>query len=285
MADLSPRDEDVPQLPAFARTSPPAGAYVARTQQATAADRAEICNGIMLEAEGSGYWGAGYASTSRTGITIANSAGALASFDGSDAQSNVKVIASDSSGFAEHYSTDIRSLDGHVIGARAAQKARATAHPRSVEPGEWTVILEPPAFGELLAYLCGHFSAQAFEEGSSFFAGALGKRFFDPSVTITDDYSHPLMPGMPFDFEGQPKTILPLVEGGFVKNIVTDSYYAKKLGRPNTGHALPAPNAYGPHPLNIVVSAGSQSLDDLISSTQRGLLISRFWYIRTVDYK
>ena len=90
---------------------------------------------------------------------------------------------------------------------------------------------------------------------------------------------------MPFDYEGRPKSRLALVDAGVVRNVVTDSYYAKKLNRPNTGHALPAPNAFGPQPLNIVIEPGSQSTQELIAQTKRGLLISRFWYIRTVDQK
>ena len=196
---------------------------------------------------------------------------------------NVKATAPDSTGFAEHYTVDVRELDGSDIGARAVDLARASANPRAVEPGQWVVILQPPAFGELLTYLLAHFSAQTFSDGSH--ADGLDRAYFDERVTIADDYSHPLAPSMPFDYEGQPKSKISLVEAGVVRNIVTDSYYAKKLGRPDTGHALLAPNAYGPHPLNVVVAPGTRSTEELISSTKRGLLISRFWYIRTVDQK
>ena len=147
------------------------------------------------------------------------------------------------------------------------------------------MILEPPALGELLTYLVSHFSAQAFSDGSSFCSDGLDRKYFDERVTIADDYAHPLAPSMPFDYEGQPKLRVPLVENGVVRNVVTDSYYANKLARANTGHALPAPNAYGPQPLNIVIPAGSRSTQDLIADTPRGLLISRFWYIRVVDQK
>jgi predicted Zn-dependent protease len=147
------------------------------------------------------------------------------------------------------------------------------------------VILEPAAFGELLVYLADHFSAQSFDEGSSFCSDGLDRTYFAESFSLSDDYSHPLNPGMPFDFEGQPTTRLSLVENGVVRNVVTDSYYARKLGRPNTGHALPAPNAAGPQPRNLVIAAGNKSAGELIAQTKRGLLVTRFWYIRTVDQK
>jgi PmbA protein len=285
MAEFAPRDTVLPSLPTGAPTQAPPGCFIDATAQATPDMRAGICNAIIDQAQDAGYWSAGYASTSNDGITIANSSGALASFDGTDAQVNVKATAPDSSGFAERYAADVRHIDGAAVGARAVQKARASAHPRAVDPGTWTVILEPPAFGELMAYLLAHFSAQTFSDGSSFFSGALDRKYFDERLTIADDYAHPLAPGMPFDFEAQPKSRIALVESGVVRNIVTDSYYARKLDRPNTGHALPAPNAFGPQPINIAIAPGTRSTDELIANTARGLLISRFWYIRTVDQK
>jgi PmbA protein len=285
MASFTPADPLQRALPAGGSVSASDGAFDEQTAHADAFTRAHIVDAILTESEEAGFWCAGYASTARSGITIANSSGALASFDGTDAQANAKMIGSDSSGFAEYYSTKVDAVDGRNIGRRAAHKAKESAAPRTVEPGDWTVILEPPAFADLLIYLIGHFSAQSFDEGSSFCSDGLDRKYFDTSVTIHDDYAHPLAPGMPFDFEAQPKERLTLVEAGIVRNIVTDSYYAAKLDRRNTGHALPAPNAWGPQAINVVVSPGTKSTDELISETTRGLLISRFWYIRTVDQK
>lgn len=285
MASFAPRDEGVPTLPAGGTTQVPAGAFVESTASADPSARARVCDAIIAHAEQAQYWCAGYVSSGSDGTTIANSSGALASFDGTSAAVNVKVTATDSTGFAERYTTNFDALDGNEAGARAVELARLSAKPRAVEPGEWTVVLEPPAFGELFTYLAAHFSAQNFSDGSSCFSGGLDRTYFDERVTIFDDFAHPLAPSMPFDYEGQPKSRLPLVEAGVVRNVVTDSYYAKKLDRPNTGHALPAPNAYGPQPLNIVITPGTRSTQELIAQTKRGLLISRFWYIRTVDQK
>jgi PmbA protein len=285
MAALAPRDPQRTALPSGGPSRAPKGAFVAATAAADPFTRARICDAIFAQAEEANMWCAGYTSTASSGITIGNSSGTLASFDGTDAQANVKMVARDSTGFAERYSTDVAEVDGTAIGRVAAEKARAAAQPVAVDPGEWTVILEPAAFGELLSYLTAHFSAQNYDEGSSFFAGELGRRYFGESVTLWDDYAHRLAPGMPFDYEGHPKSRLKLVDGGVVREIVTDSYYAHKLNRANTGHAIPAPNAAGPQALNIVVEPGRQTVDQLISRTPRGLLISRFWYIRTVDRK
>ncbi len=223
--------------------------------------------------------------TAASGVTIATSKGARLAFDGTSAGANVKMTASDSTGFAERYAVDAAALDGDALGARAAEKARASATPAAVDPGDWTVILEPAAFGELIVFLAAHFSAQGYQEGSSFVAGRLGERVMGENVTIRDDYADPLNPAMPFDWEGSPKARVALVDRGIARDVVTDRAYAHKLGCPNTGHGLPAPSAQGPLPLNLVVDPGTTSLDALIAGTKRGLLITRLWYVRTVDQR
>lgn len=285
MARLSPKDPGLPHLPVGRVAAAPANAFVEATARASEETRARRCADAFEAAETAGYWCAGYASTASAGVTIANTSAAMSSFDGTDAAINVKMVGPDASGWAEAHSSDIALVDGTAVGRRAAEKARANAAPRNAEPGAWTVILEPAAFGELFAYLVSHFSAQSYDEGSSFCSDGLDRPYFAENVSIFDDYAQPLHPGMPFDFEGYPTQRLALVEHGVVRTVVTDSYYAKKLGRPNTGHALPAPNAYGPQARNIVVEAGMTTLEELIASTKRGILVTRFWYIRTVDHK
>jgi predicted Zn-dependent protease len=285
MAQLAPEDPALPQLPTGGSVETPQGAFDETTASATPQLRAEMCDEIFRVAEANGLWCAGFATTSENSVTIANSSGAMASFTGTDSGVNVKMNGADSSGFAESYVNDCSEIDAEAIGKRAAAKAKASAAPQTVEPGEWTVILEPAAFGELFTYIGDHFSAQSFDEGSSFLSDGLDRRYFSENVTVYDDYAHPLAPGQPFDYEGQPTQRLTLVENGVAKNVVTDSYWAKKLQRENTGHALPAPNAYGPQALHLVVAGGTKTLDQLIAETERGLLISRFWYIRTVDQK
>jgi PmbA protein len=285
MAKLSPPDPLTPDLPGPSKSAPVDGAYDAATAVAGANVRAAMCAPVFAAAESAGCWSAGYASTSTSGLTVANTSGGLASFDGTDAALNVKMTASDSTGFAEGYASAAGSIDAAAVARTASEKARGTANPSAVAPGEWTVVLEPAAFGEILIYLADHFSAQSFDDGSSFCSDGLDRSYFSERFTLRDDYAHPLAPGMPFDFEGQPTQRLSLVENGVVKSILTDSYYAKKLDRANTGHALPAPNAYGPQARNLVVAGGSKSTQELIAQTKRGLLISRFWYIRTVDRK
>lgn len=285
MARLAPKDPMQPPLPAGKPQPAPPGAFSLETAHAAPERRAAMCGALFDAAENGRCWCAGFVSTSSYGVTVANSNGALSSFDGTDAGINVKMIADDSSGWAESHTTDVGAIDAPAIAERAVSKARAGAAPRVVEPGAWTVVLEPAALGEMLAYLLDHFSAQSYDEGSSFCSEGLDKSYFSERVNIFDDWAHPLAPGMPFDFEGHPTERLALVENGVVKNVVTDSYYAHKLARRNTGHALPAPNSYGPQPLHVVVGAGDTPDEELVAGVERGLLVTRFWYIRTVDQK
>ncbi|HEY5348514.1 MAG TPA: TldD/PmbA family protein [Candidatus Lustribacter sp.] len=285
IAAVAPRRSESPVLASGGDVTTPAGAYVEATANATPDDRARVASAVFAQAASNGCWCSGYVATSTGGATIATTAGAAASFDATEFGANVKMTAGDSTGFAERYGNDTRVLDGAALGTRAARKAQSSAGPVSVEPGEWTVILEPPAFGELVHFLGSHFSAQSYDEGSSFLSGRLGGRVMGAGVTIRDDYAHALHPDAPFDWEGTPKTRVALIEDGVARTVVTDSAWARKLGRPNTGHGLPAPNAQGPHPPDLVVDPGTESLADLIASTKRGLLVTRLWYVRIVDQR
>ncbi|MDP9017101.1 MAG: TldD/PmbA family protein [Candidatus Eremiobacteraeota bacterium] len=285
IAQLAPQDPTHAALPKGEVIHAPEAAFNAGTAGATARKRAELAQELFEVAEGASLWSAGFMTTSQTGITVVNSEGACASFDGTDAGVNVKMNGDDSTGYAEVYDNAIANIHAAALGRVAAEKALHSSKPKSVAPGEWTVILEPAAFGELLSYLLDHFSAQSFDEGSSFLSDGLEREYMGKNVSIWDDYQHPLAPGMPFDYEGQPTERLALIEHGVAKRYVTDSYWAAKLQCDNTGHALPAPNAWGPMPRSAVILGGSKSTQQLIAETKRGLLVSRFWYVRPVDQR
>jgi PmbA protein len=284
IALLAPRESTPPILAAAGSADTPAGAFVAATAEAGPDERARVSGAIFAHAT-DGLWSSGYAMTANYGLTIATSNGARMSFDGSDAGANVKMNGPDSTGFAESYSRDVNALDGATLGAHSARIARETRAPLAVEPGDWTVILAPAAAGELLRYLTLHFSAESYSDGSSFITGKLGTPVLGANVTLRDDYAHPLNPGMPFDFEGFPTQRVTLVAEGVANDLVTDSTWAQRLNRPNTGHALPAPSSGGPQSNYTVLEPGTKSLDTLVAETKRGLLITRLWYVRIVDQR
>jgi PmbA protein len=125
-------------------------------------------------------------------------------------------------------------------------------------------------------------TATAVQEERSFMNGQFGKQLLDPRVTIYDD-GHDAA-GLPqaFDYEGVPKQRVVMFDHGVANAVVYDSFTAAREGKPNTGHALPAPNSFGPAPTNTMMEAGDASMEELIRGVERGLYITRFHYTNTV---
>ena len=154
----------------------------------------------------------------------------------------------------------------------------------SIEAGDYPVVLEEYAvvdITDMLGYL--GFSALAVQEGRSFVEP--GRRIGSDLVTIVDDGGDPNGLPMSFDYEGVAKQRVPLVEAGVCRNVVYDSQTAARDGRASTGHGLPAPNPWGPFPLNAVMSAGTTPREELIGGLDRGLLVTRFHYTNVVHPK
>jgi PmbA protein len=286
-AKISTEDADFPGLPGPADGLVEAPSpYDETTAAATADMRAAAVNDVTKVMRLHDLYAAGYVSTQSDAFAIANSKGVKRFQRSTDSAINIKAIGSDSSGYAEGFSRRFDDLEPAKLAERAAKKAVAGKNPRALEPGKYTVIMEPAAFREFVGYLSWiGFGAQSFEEGSSFMSGRLGDKIVGDNVTIRDDYTHPLGNGIPFDFEGFPRKPVTLIERGIARDVVYDSYYAAKLRHVNTGHALPAPNSDGPMPLNIVLEPGASSVEDMIKATQHGVLVTRTWYIRLVDQK
>jgi predicted Zn-dependent protease len=188
------------------------------------------------------------------------------------------------SGYAESAAVDVSAIDPAALGREAAAKAKATVGAVSVEPGDYPVVLEEYAVVDLLDML-GYlgFSALAVQEGRSFVE--IGKRVGSDLVSIVDDGEH--LSGLPmaFDFEGVPKQRVELVEGGICRGVVYDAQTAAREGRRSTGHGLPAPNSYGPFPINMLMAGGATGREELIAGLDRGLLVTRFHYTNPVHPK
>ncbi|HEY1727130.1 MAG TPA: TldD/PmbA family protein [Candidatus Baltobacteraceae bacterium] len=283
-ARFSPKPVVPVRLPAKAAYAMPDLAYDAATADTTPSARAEAAGKIFAIAEGAGAWAAGYVATSASSIAIANSNGVRGQFSGTSAVTNTKCVAPIASGYAEAYSRRFAEIDTSAVGARATAKAKEAGELGTPDVGDWSVIVEPAALGELIAYLLPHFSAQRVYEGASFLADGLGRQYMGENVTLTDDFAHPLFATCPFDGEGSPTQRVTLIENGIAKDFVTDLEWAERLERRNTGHYVPG-GAEGPSPRAVVLSPGKRSRDELIASTKRGILISRFWYIRVVDQR
>ncbi|HTX04001.1 MAG TPA: TldD/PmbA family protein [Candidatus Acidoferrales bacterium] len=283
-ARFAPKPVVPVRLPDKAAYMMPERSYDAATADTSPSARGEAARKIFAVAEQAGAWAAGYVATSASSVVIANSNGVRAAFSGTSAVTNTKCVAPIASGYAEAYSRRFAELDTADVGARAAAKAKDAGELGTPDVGDWTVVVEPPALGELIAFLLPHFSAQRVYEGASFLADGLGRQYMGENVTLLDDYAHPLFATCPFDGEGSPTERVTLIENGIARDFVTDMEWAERLERRNTGHYISG-GADGPYPRAVVVEPGKHSREELIASTKRGILISRFWYIRVVDQR
>jgi PmbA protein len=166
------------------------------------------------------------------------------------------------------------------------EKAERSRDPRTAEPGAYTVILEPAATSTIMQFLAFlGLGAKPFLEERSFMSGKIGEKIASELITIVDDPIAPDSLGLPFDFEGSPARRVALIERGVAAGVVWDRTTAMKGGRESTGHALPPPNPYGPVPLNLRMEPGESTIEQIIASTERGLLVTRFHYSNVVNEK
>jgi PmbA protein len=247
--------------------------------------RAEGVRAVIAAGDAAGVRAFGSFSTSAERLAVANSKGIRADQRRTTSQLLTVMMASDGgSGYAEAAGVDATTIDAAAIGREAADKARASVNPVSVDPGDWPVVLEEYAVVDLLATLAYvGFSALAVLEERSF--AEPGKVIGSELVTIVDDATEPGAMPMAFDYEGVAKQRVVLVERGVCRDVVWDAQTAARSGRQSTGHGLPAPNPYGPFPLNMVMSPGETSRDELIGGLDRGLLVTRFHYTNPVHPK
>jgi predicted Zn-dependent protease len=145
------------------------------------------------------------------------------------------------------------------------------------------VILEPSAVLDLVGFLFYDFSGTAMWDQRSCFTKRLGKRIFRENISVHDDAYHPLQSGAPFDGEGIPRQKVLLVDKGVPSNLVFSRATAKKMKAKPTGHGFSLPNDMGEAPMNLVFSGGNSTVDEMVRSTERGILVTRLWYIRDVD--
>jgi predicted Zn-dependent protease len=260
------------------------GRHVAdATRDATPGDRARAVAEAIGVVEGAGQNAAGIYSTGLSTFEILNSRGVSAAYAETMARFSITAMAADSSGWAKASAVSLADLDPVALARSAAMKAAASANPRELAPGRYTVILEPAAVLDLVGQMFGDFSATAIRDDRSFLTGRIGKKIFGGNITIYDDVAHPLQAGAPFDGEGVPRQKLTLVEAGAVKDVAYSRHAAALAGVAPTGHGFPLPNEYGEAPVNIVIAGGDVPLERMIQGTDRGILVTRLWYIREVD--
>jgi predicted Zn-dependent protease len=233
--------------------------------------------------EAAGQTAAGIYSTGQSVFSLLNSRGVSARHRETMARFSITAMAADSSGWAKASACDLATLNPLPLAQTAARKAAKSAAPRELPPGRYTVILEPAAVLDLTGQMFPDFSATAIRDGRSFLSDRIGKQIFGENITIHDDAAHPLQSGAPFDGEGVPRKRLTLVERGVVREVAYSRQAAALAGAAATGHGFPLPNEFGEAPTNIVIAGCETPLEEMTASTDRGILVTRFWYIREVD--
>jgi predicted Zn-dependent protease len=277
--------EDWAGLPEPTAISEIPTAWSDATAGSTPEQRADGVRAVIAAADTAGVRAFGSFSTSAEQLAVANSKGIRAEQRRTTSQLLTVMMAADGgSGYAEQAGVDATTIDAATVGREAAEKARATENPVSIDPGDWSVVLEEYAVVDILSMLAYMgFSALAVQEERSFFEP--DKVIGSELVTIVDDATEPGAMPMAFDYEGVAKQRVVLVERGVCRDVVWDTQTAARSGRRSTGHGLPAPNSFGPFPLNLVMSPGDASRDELIGGLERGLLVTRFHYTNPVHPK
>ncbi|HEY9427340.1 MAG TPA: TldD/PmbA family protein [Gemmatimonadaceae bacterium] len=279
LAKLAPEDpEAMPPLGPQQYVTVPA--YFETTASLSASDMAQAAMTALGPARAAkDLQVAGFIVTGAGSNAIGNDKGLFAYHRNTSANYTLTVRTADGSGSgwagADH--PDWSRIDFEAVSKRALDKARASRGPVAIEPGRYTVILEPQAVGDLVQLVGGYADARSADEGRSPFAkqgggNKIGEKIVDERVTILSDPSDAQLLSQPFDGEGFPLGEQVWIDRGVLKKLFYSRFWAKKKNATATGA-----------PQSIKLQGGSSSLDDMIAATERGVLVTRLWYLREVD--
>ncbi len=278
----APDADAVPPAPAQKYRS--LDSFDKRTASLNPEQRAANISAAVAECKKQSLQSFGIMSNTSATIAILNSLGLFAFHPATSFDFSCTASSDGSTGWAGLSGPRVEKLDPAVVARAAAQKAVLARSPVALAPGRYDVVLEPAAVADLLAFAAYQgFGALPFIEGRSFMSNSIGKQVMGSNVTIVDDAYDPDSNGMPFDFEGIPKQPVALVEKGIARSVVYDSRTARKTKTVSTGHAIPESATYGPIAMNLVMSGGASSLDEMIRSTTRGVLVTEFHYTNVID--
>ena len=222
---------------------------------------------------------AGFLENNAGYAAMMNSSGLFAYNTATNVNFNVTLRTADSkgSGYASKGYNDVNKLDVAAATRFAAQKAAGSETAKAIEPGKYTVILEPTAAIVLLENMMFAMDARNADEGRSFLSKAdgktkLGEKMVDENVTIYSDPQYPDLPTSTWSQDGRPQEKITWVDRGVIKNL----YYSRYWAQNKNVKAIPFPNAF-------MMEGGTASIEDLIKGTDKGILVTRLWYIREVD--
>ncbi|NIM97598.1 MAG: TldD/PmbA family protein [candidate division Zixibacteria bacterium] len=281
-SEIAGNQKENPHFPGLPpkQDAPSVNTYFEKTVQFSPAQRAEAVKKIFDRARALRLSCAGSFSTGDSEIAVVNSNGVACYQPLTAAYLNLIVMGDNSSGFSDQFTRDANQIDVDSLADVAIKKCVDSKDPEEVEPGDYQVILEPSAVAALVEWMnyIG-FGCKAFQEGTSFMSNRIGKKIMGDNVTMYDNGLDESGIAFPFDFEGVPKQRVSLIEKGVARGVVYDSISAQKEGKKSTGHAFTPGSAEGGLALNLFIQGGDSSLNKMIESMERGILITRFHYI------
>ncbi|MEM6523578.1 MAG: TldD/PmbA family protein [Bacteroidota bacterium] len=253
--------------------------YSESTSKITPEFRAKVASSSIEPAAAKDVTAAGFLNDSAGFAAMINSKGLFAYNESTRLNFTVTMRSNDGtgSGWVTRDFNDVDKFNPEEASAIAIDKALQSRNAKAIEPGKYTVILEPAASSQLLGNMAGSFNARRADEGRSFMSKEgggtkLGEKIVDERVQLWSDPQHPDVPSAPWAGDGQARKKMKWLDNGVVKNLFYSRYWAKEKGVD--------PVVF---PSNLIMGGGDASLDDLIKDTRKGILVTRLWYIRTVD--
>ncbi len=281
LARLAPENPEHVELPGPQKYLEPAG-YFASTANLTQEDRVRqvaASIGITRDAK---LVAAGFLADNTRFSALANSKGLFVYDRGTSIEFSITARTEDGtgSGYGLADFNDASRLDAAAVTRVAATKAAMSQGARAIEPGKYTVILEPAAASTLISLMVGRMDARSAEEGRSYLSKAgggtrHGEKLLDERVHLYSDPLHPDVPGSKWTADGLPQRRIEWFEGGVVSNLRYSRYWARKKGLAEDQVAIGG----GP----TLMKGTDTSLEDLIKGVKRGVLVTNLWYIRQVD--
>lgn len=278
IAKLSPENPEL-MPPVEPQTYSPVTAFFEDAAAASPEWRAASVEKALVLSRKQDVVSAGFVETQAAMQTVANSKGLFGydRFTAADYNLTARTPDGTGSGWASKSFNQLRMLDPDALAAAAIEKAAQSRNPSAIEPGKYTVVLEPAAMADLLVFMMFSADARQADEGRSFFSKKGGgnrieEQILGEKVRIYSDPAHPLAPSLSFDGQGLPIKRNTWVENGVLKDLFYSRFWAEKTGK--------APTA---GPGNLIMEGGTAKMDDLIAGTERGVLVTRFWYIRPLD--
>ncbi len=278
LAQLSPENPEFME-PLGPQMYDEAITYSESTANVTPEYRAEVASSSIVPAAAKDVTAAGFLNDSAGFNAMINSKGLFAYNQSTDVDFTVTMRTNDGtgSGWVKRDFNDVDKFDADEAAKTAIDKAVLSRETKAIEPGKYTVILEPAASADLLRNMFRSLDARSADEGRSFMSAPdgknkIGEKIVDERVNIYSDPLNPEVPTATWNGEGQPLKRTSWIENGVVKNLAYDRFWAKEKG------VEPVP-----FPSNAIMTGGDASLEELIKSTKKGILVTRLWYIRSVD--